>query len=229
MILLFSACVSKQAKVYSESDVEGWHTIDLGSFQLEAPKQFKYKPIQGIDSFVGEIKGDGVTFFFDYGWYSSANPFTPFEYARNNKRQIFDDKILDALKKSGVTGVTKKEVYEKLKINKVAKKNKKECTNCEYLATLKFEGNLVEVPFTSTRSDLDNEGALYDIQMSEQDSTFRKIYWTNDLSTNTTAGIYYEDLRAKDYSSDKLSFRTLDCKASNIELIKKILNTVQLK
>lgn len=48
----------------------GWQTVDTGKFTIALPSGWEYVPSRGIDSFVGEFVGDGVTLSFDYGWYS---------------------------------------------------------------------------------------------------------------------------------------------------------------
>lgn len=50
----------------------GWHKIDLGTFSIETPSEFKYIKEQGIDSYVGLITNKIDTLYFDYGWYSNA-------------------------------------------------------------------------------------------------------------------------------------------------------------
>ena len=45
------------------------HPVDLGKFEITLPLHWKYVPLQGIDSFVGRLEGDGITLTFDYGAY----------------------------------------------------------------------------------------------------------------------------------------------------------------
>lgn len=54
-----------------------WTWSDLGSdrFTIALPLGWTTNPQQGIDSFVGEIRGDGVVLNWDLGWYSSDLPF----------------------------------------------------------------------------------------------------------------------------------------------------------
>ena len=46
----------------------GWS--DQGGFSLLLPPGWELKELQGIDSYVGEVSGDGITLNFDYGMYS---------------------------------------------------------------------------------------------------------------------------------------------------------------
>ena len=50
-----------------------------GDFSLSLPPGWSHIPLMGIDSFVGQLVGDGVTLFYDSGWYSNqlVEPGTP--------------------------------------------------------------------------------------------------------------------------------------------------------
>ena len=48
----------------------GWPDRQAG-FSLQLPPGWQLKELQGIDSYVGEIIGDGVRLTYDLGWYSS--------------------------------------------------------------------------------------------------------------------------------------------------------------
>lgn len=56
------------------SQNDGNHLIDFELFSIVLPKDFEYHKIDGIDSFVGEIKNGKSKFIFDYGWYSPSPP-----------------------------------------------------------------------------------------------------------------------------------------------------------
>lgn len=58
--------------VMEESPKEGWMRVDVQDFSMALPPGWKYSPLQGIDSLVGEFTGAGVTLNFDYGWYSNS-------------------------------------------------------------------------------------------------------------------------------------------------------------
>lgn len=56
--------------VVERSVPEGWEMIDGGDFTLYAPANWEFTEGMGIDSYVGEIAGDGVVLHFDYGMYT---------------------------------------------------------------------------------------------------------------------------------------------------------------
>ena len=49
----------------------GWHKVDAGPFSLFAPPGWEFHQLAGVDSFVGEFVGDGITLRFDFGGYSN--------------------------------------------------------------------------------------------------------------------------------------------------------------
>ena len=51
---------------------DGWKQLDADYFTIYAPPTWKFRKLQGIDSYVGEFVGDGVKLEFDYGQYSNA-------------------------------------------------------------------------------------------------------------------------------------------------------------
>ncbi len=60
---------------------EGWTQVEARSspgragFSVYLPPGWKLRNLQGIDSYVGEITGDGVRLTFDYGMYSNTLPY----------------------------------------------------------------------------------------------------------------------------------------------------------
>jgi len=48
----------------------GWTPIDAKKFTFSVPPDVKAMPTFGIDSYVGEYRGDAIAFHFDYGIYS---------------------------------------------------------------------------------------------------------------------------------------------------------------
>jgi hypothetical protein len=50
----------------------GWNKVDAGPFSLFAPQGWEFHQLEGIDSYVGEFVGDGITLRFDFGEYSSG-------------------------------------------------------------------------------------------------------------------------------------------------------------
>lgn len=45
-------------------------SIEIGNYIFNFETEFKLEELQGIDSYVGNIKGSGISLSFDYGWHS---------------------------------------------------------------------------------------------------------------------------------------------------------------
>ena len=46
---------------------DNWQTIEIGDYFFDFPNDYKLIKQQGYDSYVGIIKGDSITFNFDFG------------------------------------------------------------------------------------------------------------------------------------------------------------------
>lgn len=57
---------------YSESDIQGWHTVNIEKFTIQTPVEFKLFRLRGYDSFVGGLTDLNDTLFFDFGLYSNT-------------------------------------------------------------------------------------------------------------------------------------------------------------
>jgi hypothetical protein len=77
--ILLTVCASTQIAQTNAADVERWHKLDAGPFSILAPPGWEFHQLVGIDSFLGEFVGDGVTLRFDYGRYSNG-------YLKNAKK-----------------------------------------------------------------------------------------------------------------------------------------------
>jgi len=53
------------------AEESGWHKVDAGPFSILAPSGWEFHQLKGVDSFVGEFVGDGITLRFDFGGYSN--------------------------------------------------------------------------------------------------------------------------------------------------------------
>ncbi len=53
---------------WTRVEARGWP--DQAGFSVMLPPGWRLDELQGVDSYVGEITGEGVRLLFDYGWYS---------------------------------------------------------------------------------------------------------------------------------------------------------------
>jgi hypothetical protein len=49
-----------------------WYKVDAGPFSILAPPGWGFHQLEGVDSYVGELVGDGVALTFDFGRYSNS-------------------------------------------------------------------------------------------------------------------------------------------------------------
>lgn len=69
-ILSVKPAVVEQPKV-TESVPQDWKRIDAdGKFTFFVPPDMEAEAAQGIDSYVGEYRSNGIRLYFDYGWWS---------------------------------------------------------------------------------------------------------------------------------------------------------------
>jgi hypothetical protein len=81
LIVLVFAIIITQPRFFELTDEQrddiytglgdNWHKIDLPTFSVNTPTDYKLVKQQGIDSYVGLITNGSDTLSFDYGWYSN--------------------------------------------------------------------------------------------------------------------------------------------------------------
>ncbi|MCC7018717.1 MAG: hypothetical protein IT332_03110 [Ardenticatenales bacterium] len=58
----------------AQGDPPGWTRVDTGPFSVALPPGWRYEPLEGTDSFVGLLVGDGLELQFDHGAYWLSPP-----------------------------------------------------------------------------------------------------------------------------------------------------------
>lgn len=138
------------------------HLIDFDLFSIILPTDFKYKRIDGIDSFVGEIKNGKSKFIFDYGWYSPKPPLDEKTYIEESRKgmdfettQKFFNQIDLKPYEDANGGVNPREIIKKIKnltlhkmTDSIAFHNNFK-NNCEYYYTFEYEEAEFKVPHKS--------------------------------------------------------------------------------
>lgn len=226
-LVALCSCSPKNADVYLASPKADWHKIDLGSFELEAPKDYKYKQRQGIDSYVGQISNGKTTFEFDYGWYSNNKPLTPRELFEDTKTTLYWDEILEVFGSELNPDSLFFEIQEKFIVKKVTP-----IGDGQFLAALELNGQQAQIQFEPFAKDEDNEYFQYKIEEDQDDFYYKKLYTPKKLGQRARAGVYIEDLLNKiesPYGYDQLAFYTFDMNQNNQEVLLEILQTVKMK
>jgi hypothetical protein len=56
---------------YKTAQFANWHKINAGQFLIEAPNDFLFTKLMGIDSKIGLLSNGHDTLFFEFGWHAS--------------------------------------------------------------------------------------------------------------------------------------------------------------
>ena len=62
-----------QCQPPSVSSRSSWRRLNAGPFSISGPPGWEFHQLAGVDSYVGEFVGDGVTLVFDFGQHSSGH------------------------------------------------------------------------------------------------------------------------------------------------------------
>jgi len=63
---------TSQESVAAIAALDNWRKVDAGPFSILAPPGWQFHQLEGVDSYVGEFVGDGITLTFDFGGYSNS-------------------------------------------------------------------------------------------------------------------------------------------------------------
>jgi hypothetical protein len=166
-------------------NANGWQDLDLGAFKISIPPNWKYQKQQGRDSFVGEIKGSGVSLSFDFSSMGYANHLisTEQEYLKGNDwlRQCY-------FCKSGVTYANNQTPDGKAqkKIHIPTAKQKAKYPKADYIAYLTYKDSTIYIPI-----ELPEEIKSVNIKVDSTKEHIIKTIWSKIPSKGMT-GVYYQ-------------------------------------
>lgn len=189
-------------------------TINTGGFEIEVPANWKYERRKGIDSFVGIIKGDGISLSFDWSRWGLANHLianeTEFVYERKwewmpvklpyaRKGVTYTSGSIEGtrkaiMKENGITdsSLVKVEKYQKPIEEIVLKENK-------YIAILTYKDTVVSIEI-----EIPKEIRNHLFEMDTLGQYKRKIIYPRKNKAGMT-GIYIEDLNS-DFNFNMVGF-----------------------
>jgi hypothetical protein len=109
LIVAIFSCTRKQKQDITQPT----KIIDLDAFSIRVPKDWEYKPMQGLDSFTGYFKGPKVAFMFDYSSLGQGHDITPADTNEIKKYVIVSDTVENLIMtiihpkvtEKGITGV----------------------------------------------------------------------------------------------------------------------------
>ena len=215
------------------------HLIDFGLFSIILPADFKYKKIEGIDSFVGEIKNGKSNFFFDYGWYSPKPPLDEKSYVEESRKgmdfettQKFFNKIDLKPYEDENGGVNPREIIKKIEnltLNKmtdsIATQNGFE-NDCEYYYTFKYKEVEFKIPFCVPKEERE-KFKNYELTIDTIGNYKRTIALWKDKVNPNISSVHFEPIF--DNSKNELSIGIKSDMEFDKNELMKIFKTVELK
>ena len=198
--------------------------IKIGIYSFDFPKEFSLIKGNGIDSYVGKVTDNKISFDFDYGYYSNKLILAPEEYVDN---KIWFDQFIDHANMETPTSqrVSKSDI-DILEVRKANFTDKLGNVEHDYVATLKWKKGVkfdypIEIP----------EGLKgYTIKKDTIQNCLRKIVLAKDSKKGIT-GIYLQDLsnfNKSINSSQALSMSTSNLTKPQQDSVLKIFNTLKI-
>lgn len=149
-----------------------------------------HQPGQGVDSKIGTIICDDISFTYDYGLYSNSNPqsmmesfsksFYAYHYSKFFEAILVDEKLWESFKDSvDIVEVVNEIIDQKYIVN---------CKDCNATAYLIFNDNTFLYPFILNER-IANNHKLFDLTYIRIGDFYKKIYLTNkELSSGVFIG-----------------------------------------
>ncbi|KAB1153372.1 hypothetical protein F7018_17040 [Tenacibaculum aiptasiae] len=237
--LLFVNCNTNGVEYIPQKDEKN-HIIDFELFSIILPKEFKYKKIDGIDSFVGKIENGTSSFLFDYGRYSPRSPKDKASFIKESQKsmdfmtlQKFLNKINMKPYEDEKGNVNLDEITKKIKNLKLHENNKtvvfqndKE-NNCEFYYSLEFEGKEYFVAFCIPEENK-KEFKYYKLYIDTIGNYKRTIALWTDKETVSTSSVNFESLNEKK-TNGELFIGIRSNTEFNKEELKAIFETVVMR
>lgn len=237
-ILLLISC-NDGVNYVSQKDGKS-HLIDFDLFSIILPSDFKYKQIDGIDSFVGEIKNGKSTFIFDYGMYSPSPPMNKEEYIAESRKgmdlettQKFFNQIdlkpyedeNGAINPRDITKKIKNLTLHKVSDNLIFDKSSE--SKCEFYYSLEFDEKEYYVSFCIPK-EKENQFKNYKYKIDTIGDYKRTIaIWTNKENPNISS-VYFEPINEK-LNKNELSIGIKSNMEFDTDKLKAIFESVTLK
>jgi hypothetical protein len=222
VLLLLCGC----GRLSDHSNKE-WKTIEVGNYLLDFPPDFELIKDEGIDSYVGRIKGDSIIFGFDYGYFSDDLGPTLDEFLKEGNWR--DDLYWPFMKADSSYNISLLPDIEVLKVRQATYQDSglgtgTLCCGCDYIATCKYADTVflaaVYVPAKtkSTVFEIDTIGKMY-----------RKIVYQKEPGRGIV-GLYLkqtDEFNESLNSQSALSMAATKLSAEQQELALKIFKTAR--
>lgn len=242
-ILMISGCSDR--KIYKSSENPEWHVIDLKSFQISIPREYRFEPHKGIDSFVGVITNGDVVIRFDYGCYSSRGLMDKVDVVdkfqkRLDIRNLFEvHDLLDPTevpeKNEVLLQLMDQQVFDSISIVGCAtewnlKTNLMEAIEfCQYV---EFDGKSYLIPYVFEEFVLENE-STYNYERDTLNGIHRKIYFDRFESDTMKIGLYLSDRTNFNESinsyCETIGMFAEDLSVKELSVLKQVFRSVRLE
>ncbi|TPE46110.1 hypothetical protein [Pontibacter mangrovi] len=216
LILLFLLPIISCNPV-KHKETENLEIISIGKYSFKLPADFKLIEETGIDSYVGRIEGDSISFFFDYGVYSNELAPTPEQYLEDSTWVKYASyQFMESGKTYNVDMLPKGDV---LSMRKAHVQDSLRWKGSEYVATGRHGEYIFDFPIY-----LPEEIKEHDISVDTIDNQYRKIVKAKNPKMGIT-GIYIKPIN----SDTALTMVADSLSESQQELVARILSTVSVK
>jgi len=131
------------------SDKTSHKTITIGEYAFDFPNDFHQIEEEGIDSYVGKIKGDGIGFGFDYGYYSNRLVETEQEYI--DKKYWLQNAEYQFMKTGISYDNNNRPKTELINVRQATNSDDVKFKNVDFIAICKHDTIVFEYPITFPR------------------------------------------------------------------------------
>lgn len=188
------------------SDNEKPRMVTIGEYAFMFPNDFNKVEEQGIDSYVGKVKGDSIVFGFDYGYYSDRLVETEQEYI-DNKYWLQNAEY--QFMKPGITyDNDNRPKIELINVRQSTNGDTSKFKNADLIAKCKHDSIVFEYPIT-----LPDKTKQHIIKVDTIQNHLRRIIIAKDPAKGLT-GIFLMNLN--DYNKSMNSYTALSMATSNL-------------
>ena len=215
VLLLLIGC----AKPSDNSDGK-LKTIEIGDYIFDFPSSFELIEEKGLDSYVGKVKGDSISFGFDFGYYSNSLQQTAQEYIEQGYWK--DYASYQFMKEGVVYDNSNTPKVEILNIRPASLSDSTIGKGCDFIAKCKHKNKEFDFPIY-----IPTEIKYSKFIIDTVDNQYRKIVYTQS-PLKKTAGIYIRDIKGFNKSINNylaLSMFTSNLTQEQQEIAIKILLT----
>lgn len=171
--------------------ISGWislndyYVLNLKAFTITIPKEWKYQPLQGIDSFVGEIRTTNKSLGFDYSTHGYANfgPKSEQEYIADKNRWFHCPFCKDA----------KTRIEHTYKVTKCKRADRLKYPTADYITEIKHIDSITKMPITIPQ---EIKNSAYHIKIDTAANYITKTVWPKQTGSGTT-GVYIRSRKSK--------------------------------